>query len=88
LDELRAAAKPRAAKSLLHCEIGHGQRSPRLGDANPTVLTNPLWAWMLRTRMNAYQGNQAWGGPSPFEAGPMWLEGRLRQGDGAPAGEN
>jgi len=54
-------------------------RSPRLGDANPTILTNPLWAWMVRTRMNAYQGNQAWSGPSPFETGPMWCFDRFGQ---------
>ncbi|HEY6512415.1 MAG TPA: hypothetical protein VI032_10575 [Burkholderiaceae bacterium] len=54
-------------------------RSPRLGDTNPTDLTNPLWAWMVRTRFNAYQGNQAWGGPSPFDAGPMCCFDRFGQ---------
>lgn len=54
-------------------------RSPRLGRANPTDLTNALWVWMVRTRVNAYQGNQAWGGPSPFETGPMWCFDRFGQ---------
>ena len=54
-------------------------RSPRLGEANPTDLSNPLWAWMVRTRMNAYQANLAWGGPSSCEAGPMWCFDRFGQ---------
>jgi len=47
-------------------------RSPRFGDRNPTDLTNPLWDWMARTRHNAYVGNNAFNGPSPFDSGPMW----------------
>lgn len=54
-------------------------RSPRLGDANPSVMSNPLWRWLVGTRMSAYQGNKAWDGPSSFDAGPMWCFDRFGQ---------
>ena len=47
-------------------------RSPRLVGANPTRLDNPLWHWMVRTRWNAFRANELFGGPSAFDAGPMW----------------
>ena len=54
-------------------------RSPRAGNANPSVLTNPVWEWLIRTRMNAYQATQLLGGPSPFDAGPGWCFDRFGQ---------
>ena len=47
-------------------------RSPRQVAESPTLLDNPLWHWMVRTRHSGYSANQAFKGPSPFEAGPMW----------------
>lgn len=47
-------------------------RSPRLGTANPTDFSNPLWIWLVRCRLDAFNANKRLQGPSPFEAGPMW----------------
>lgn len=47
-------------------------RSPRRATRQAEPLDNPLWHWLARTRWNAYQANQAYAGPSPFDAGPMW----------------
>jgi hypothetical protein len=47
-------------------------RSPRTAEGNPTRLDNPLWRWLVRTRWSAYQANEIFQGPSPFDAGPMW----------------
>lgn len=47
-------------------------RATRLGDANPTPLGNPLWHWLVRTRWSAFQANEIFKGPSPFDSGPMW----------------
>lgn len=47
-------------------------RAVRLGDANPTSLDNPLWHWLVRTRWSAFQANEIFKGPSPFDSGPMW----------------
>ena len=47
-------------------------RSPRRGTTNPERMDNPVWDWFIRTAVNAYQGNQRFGGPSPFNAGPGW----------------
>lgn len=54
-------------------------RTPRLGDANPSILTNPVWDWLIRTRMNAYQAAQLLGGPSALDAGPGWCFDRFGQ---------
>jgi hypothetical protein len=54
-------------------------RTPQFGTANPTAMGNPLWEWLMRTRMNAYQANEAWCGPSSFDAGPMWCFDRFGQ---------
>ncbi|MGC4096864.1 MAG: hypothetical protein QM706_07085 [Nitrospira sp.] len=47
-------------------------RVVRLGETNPTRLDNPLWHWLVRTRWSAYQANEIFKGPSPFDSGPMW----------------
>jgi hypothetical protein len=47
-------------------------RGARRGTSNPCRLDNALWHWQVRTRWNAYQANQIYKGPSPFDAGPMW----------------
>ncbi len=54
-------------------------RSPRLGSSNPTVLTNPWWAWLVHNRLNAYGANKTFDGPSPFSAGPGWCFDRFGQ---------
>lgn len=57
-------------------EIPHEEflawRSPRLGTTNPTDFSNPLWIWLVRCRLDAFNANKRLRGPSPFEAGPMW----------------
>jgi len=57
----------------------HAWRNPRVGDANPTVLTNPWWVWLIHNRLNAYQANELWKGPSSFSAGPVWCFDRFGQ---------
>lgn len=47
-------------------------RSPRQVTSNPTKLDSPLWNWLVRTRWDAYNANNLYAGPSPFDAGPMW----------------
>jgi hypothetical protein len=54
-------------------------RSPRCGNANPEQMNNPLWQWLIETRLDAYQANKALKGPSSFEAGPMWCFDRFGQ---------
>ncbi len=57
-------------------EIPHEEflawRSPRFGPANPSDLSNPLWIWLVRSRLDAFNANKQFNGPSPFQAGPMW----------------
>lgn len=54
-------------------------RSPRLGTSNPERMDNPVWAWLIRSKVNAFRANELLAGPSPFEAGPGWCFDRLGQ---------
>jgi hypothetical protein len=47
-------------------------RSPRFGTANPERMDNPVWEWLIKSRMNAYLANDHFKGPDPFDAGPGW----------------
>lgn len=42
-------------------------------------MNNPLWEWLIETRLNASSANQAFQGPSPVSAGPMWCFDRFGQ---------
>ncbi|HKK04785.1 MAG TPA: hypothetical protein VKA50_02955 [Gammaproteobacteria bacterium] len=54
-------------------------RSPREGAANPTRMDNPVWEWLVRTGISAYQAVQEMDAPSAFEAGPTWCFERFGQ---------
>jgi hypothetical protein len=47
-------------------------RSRRFGGANPEPMTNPVWTWLIRSGITAYQANQRFGGPDSFAGGPCW----------------
>jgi hypothetical protein len=53
-------------------EIFAEWRFPRRGNANPEKLNNPLWEWLIETRLSAYSANEALKGPSSLDVGPMW----------------
>lgn len=66
----------RLRKSEPPPQIGEAEflawRSPRKVEANPARLDNPLWHWLVRTRLSAYQANRLYSGPDAADAGPMW----------------
>lgn len=54
-------------------------RSPRFGNANPQRMNNPVWEWLIKTRLNAYQATARLDGPSAKDAGPGWCFDRFGQ---------
>jgi len=54
-------------------------RAPRLGTANPERLTNPVWSWLVRERLNAWAANKAFDGPSSLGGSPCWCNTRFGQ---------
>lgn len=54
-------------------------RSPRPGSSNPEPMTNRVWDWLVRSKLNAYQATQQFDGPSAMEAGPGWCFDRFGQ---------
>ncbi|WP_374339456.1 hypothetical protein [Leeia sp.] len=56
-------------------------RGVRRGIQHPTRFDHPLWHWLVRTHWNAFQANEQYFGPSPFDAGPMWCFDRFGQSE-------
>lgn len=54
-------------------------RAPREGRSNPEPMTNPVWAWMVRSRWNAWRVNSHFQGPDAMTAGPGWCFDRFGQ---------
>lgn len=54
-------------------------RSPRFGIENPTQLNNKVWEWLIHSKISAYDANDAFNGPSPFDEGPTWCFDRFGQ---------
>jgi hypothetical protein len=54
-------------------------RSPVHGNSNPERLTNPVWQWLVETKLGAYQANEEFGGRSASDKGPGWCFDRFGQ---------
>jgi hypothetical protein len=54
-------------------------RTPRFGRTNPERMNNPVWEWLIRSRLSAYQAGQRFNGPSALRAGPGWCFDRFGQ---------
>lgn len=55
-------------------------RQPRLGRSNPERLDNPVWTWLVKSGLSAYQANAGFGCPGPFDegwTGPGWCFDRM-----------
>jgi len=60
-------------------ELFREWRSPRLGRSNPERLNNPVWEWLVRSRLSAYSATERLQGASAFDAGPGWCFDRFGQ---------
>jgi hypothetical protein len=54
-------------------------RNPRRGRSNPENQTNPIWTWLVRSRLGAFRANAHFDGPCATEAGPGWCAERFGQ---------
>jgi hypothetical protein len=54
-------------------------RAPRFGRTNPERMDNPVWEWLIRSKLNAYSANELHQGPSSLDAGPTWCFDRFGQ---------
>ena len=54
-------------------------RSPKRGTGNPESMNNPVWEWLIKTRLSAYQANALLNGPPSTQAGPCWCFDRFGQ---------
>lgn len=54
-------------------------RNPRRGTTHPELMSNPVWEWIFRSGLDAFQTNQRFEGPSSIETGPCWTADRFGQ---------
>ncbi len=54
-------------------------RNPRRGTLNPENMTNPVWEWLVRSRLSAYHANDMMEGPCSTFVGPCWCFDRYGQ---------
>jgi hypothetical protein len=54
-------------------------RSPRFGRSNPEPMNNPVWDWLIRSKVHAYTANELLNGPDSLDAGPGWCFDRFGQ---------
>ncbi len=54
-------------------------RSPIRGTSNPHKMNNPVWEWLVESRLSAYQANELFDGPSSVTDGPAWCFDRFGQ---------
>src|SRR5947207_224640 len=60
-------------------ELFREWRSPRVGSSNPERMNNPVWEWLVRCRLDAYQATERMHGPCAMDAGPGWCFDRYGQ---------
>jgi hypothetical protein len=65
--------------SAVSPEVYAAWRAPRFGTANPECMNNPLWEWLVRTRLDPYWAAKKFDGPSSCDAGPGWCCDRMGQ---------
>jgi hypothetical protein len=71
----RADSEPDASVTP---DLFRAWRSPRFGCANPERMNNPVWEWLIRTRLSAYWANEEFS-PSLYGTGPCWCFRRFGQ---------
>ena len=54
-------------------------RTPRFGRRNPERMNNPVWEWLIKSRLSAYAANQKFNDSSALDAGPGWCFDRFGQ---------
>ncbi len=54
-------------------------RSPRFGRTNRERMNNPVWEWLIKSKMSAFWAAEKYQTPSAFEAGPGWCFRRFGQ---------
>ena len=60
-------------------ELFREWRSPRFGQSNPQRMNNPVWEWLIKSRISAYAANERLNGPDAMKAGPCWCFDRFGQ---------
>jgi hypothetical protein len=54
-------------------------RTPIRGALNPQLMTNPVWKWLIESRLHAHQANALFSGDSMTSEAPVWCFDRFGQ---------
>jgi hypothetical protein len=70
--EEESPARQAAPDPAVTPELFREWRSPRFGRTNPERMNNPVWEWLVKSRIDAFNANEKLDGPDSLEAGPCW----------------
>src|SRR3954465_14529478 len=70
--EEESPARQAAPDPAVTPELFREWRSPRFGRTNPERMNNPVWEWLVKSRIDAFNANENLNGPDSLEAGPCW----------------
>jgi len=73
-DQFDSAADPPVTPELFR-----QWRTPRFGCSNPERMTNPVWEWLVKSRLSAYGANEKFNEALATDAGPGWCFDRFGQ---------
>ena len=73
-DELDSPVDPAVTPDLFR-----QWRTPRFGRSNPERMNNPVWEWLIKSRLGAYAAKQKFDDRSALAAGPVWCFDRFGQ---------
>ncbi len=59
-------------------ELFEEWRKPRFGSSNPTLSNNPVWNWLIKTKISAWEANKA-SEHDFYNDGPTWCFDRFGQ---------
>lgn len=62
-------------------ELFRRWRDARRGETVAEDLSNPYWAWLVRSQASAWAANQYFGGPSSVRGEPAWSADRFGQSE-------
>jgi len=71
--------KDQAVGPAVTSELFRQWRAPRFGSGNPERMNNPVWEWLVRSKISAYMAADKLGEPSALVAGPGWCFQRFGQ---------
>jgi hypothetical protein len=79
MNEVRPDLEFEAGEPPFDSDLFRQWRSPRFGRANPEQMNNPVWDWLIRSKLSAYSAAEKFSSDLPAIEDPGWCFDRFGQ---------